>query len=471
MRPRLGKSRVSGLRVPACPARAVAAVADPHGPIVPRPPVPVRILCTGDLHLGRSSSSLPSSVPIASVSAARCLERIVDYALAQEMDLVALSGDVVDEDNRYYEALGPLEKQLGRLVTAGIPTVVVAGNHDAGVLPELKRILSSDRFHLLGTSEKWERHVVTGRDGATLNVDGWSFGARHARVNPLATYDLPHEPGALTLGLLHTDLDQPGSPYAPTSLSELQARPVAMWLLGHVHSPGIRNPGAKVPVLYPGSPQALDPGEPGAHGAWVAEILPGRAPVLTQVGLSSVRYDARAIDLSGTMSMEDARAKVALDVRQALLEAEHESTHLEHLSLRVRLVGRCALHGELELEGARMCHDLELSTGSAVARVEQLDVAVQPVLDLEALAAGPSQGAVAWLARLLQSIESGKGIAQYPELEGMLDAIPATLNAAKPYRGLDHARVDDDDRSLPQELATQAALLLDELLEQQEVSL
>lgn len=471
MRPRLSTPRVSGSGFLPELRRGCGRGRRTYRPISTRPPVPVRILCTGDLHLGRSSSSLPSSVPIASLSAARCLERIVDYALAQEVDLVAISGDIVDENNRYYEAIGPLEKQLGRLVTAGIPTVAVAGNHDAGVLPELKRILSSDRFHLLGTSEKWERHVVNGRDGATLNVDGWSFGARHARVNPLATYDLPPEPGAMTLGLLHTDVDQPGSPYAPTSLSELQARPVAMWLLGHVHSPGVRNPGAKVPVLYPGSPQALDPGEAGAHGAWVAEILPGRAPALTQVGLSSVRYDRRAIDLSGATSMEDARATIALDVRQALQEASQESTHLEHLSLRARLVGRCALHGELDSEAARMCHDLELSAGSAVARVEQLDVAVQPVLDLEPLAAGPSRGAVAWLARLLQSLESGNGTAQYPELERMLGGVPATLNAAKPYRALDHAQVDDDDRSLHGELATQASLLLDELLRQQEASL
>jgi hypothetical protein len=40
-------------------------------------------------------------------------------------------------------------------------------------------------------------------------------------------------------------------------------------------------------VLYPGSPQALDPGESGLHGAWIIELLPGN------------RFSARQFTLSG----------------------------------------------------------------------------------------------------------------------------------------------------------------------------
>lgn len=38
--------------------------------------------------------------------------RIVDYAIAHGVDVVALSGDIVDRDNRYFEAIGPFQRGL-----------------------------------------------------------------------------------------------------------------------------------------------------------------------------------------------------------------------------------------------------------------------------------------------------------------------------------------------------------------------
>ena len=148
----------------------------------------MRVLCAGDLHIGRRPSRLPTHVDARPLSCADAWTRIVDHALDARADLVALGGDLVDRANRYFEALGPLERGVRRLADAGIVTVAVAGNHDHDVLPQLARALAptlpAGAFRLLGAGGTWERTTIE-RDGARLHVDGWSFPAEHVDDDPM----------------------------------------------------------------------------------------------------------------------------------------------------------------------------------------------------------------------------------------------------------------------------------------------
>ena len=424
----------------------------------------MRVLCAGDLHLGRRSSRLPSHVDPRGVSAAATWAAIVDYAIAQRAEVVALSGDLVDQANRYYESLGPLERGLRRLAEAGITTVAVAGNHDHAVLPELARSLPAGHLRLLGVGGTWERTTIAGRDGAALHVDGWSFPTQHVRDNPLASYDLPAMADAPVLGLLHTDLDQPSSAYAPVSLGDLRARPVSMWLLGHVHVPSLRAGAGVAPVLYPGSPQPLDPGEPGAHGAWLVELAPGAPLAPRPVPVASVRYESLAVDVGAATDLEELRRLAVDGVRTAADALSADGGALRHLSLRLRLTGRCALHRELAREGAMMAAELALEVNGVGVSVERVEVATRPDRDLAALAAGGD--AVSYIARLLVALERGEERAHYGELLRAVGAIPGTLQAAKPYRTLPSDEEELGPAALRVQLAREADLLLDELLAQ-----
>lgn len=51
-------------------------------------------------------------------------ETIVERAVTEKVDVVALSGDVVDHDNRFFEAAGSLERGILRLADKDIDTVV-----------------------------------------------------------------------------------------------------------------------------------------------------------------------------------------------------------------------------------------------------------------------------------------------------------------------------------------------------------
>lgn len=429
----------------------------------------MKVLCAGDLHIGRRPTRLPPDADARRLSCARAWEAIVEYAVDQRVDVLALSGDIVDQSNRFYEAIGPLERGLRELRDAGVMTVAVAGNHDYDVLPQIQRSIDDGSFRLIGAAGEWERITITSVSGEKLHVDGWSFPTEHVRYDPLESYAFRADDDTPILGLLHADLDVPRSSYAPVSLADLQTRPVSLWLLGHIHVPRLLVSRHCTPVLYPGSPQPMDPGEPGAHGAWLVELRPLAPAEPRQIPLATVRYEAPPIDVTGVASISDLRARVNDELRSSIAHLMDESgSRLQALSLRPNVVGSTALHREIESEMAKLRDDFEWRGGDASAFIDAVSAHTRPARDLDALARGDD--AVAFLARLAHDLSSGgHDPLGAPVMEGARDAA-STLLGAKQYRYIDDvvdAFADDALRSLA---AQQSLSLLDELLSQKELA-
>ena len=213
------------------------------------PRQPESPLVTGDLHLGRRSARLPAALANdRRGSAVAAWERVVQLALDRRVEAVVLTGDVVDRENRYYEAVGPLAAGISRLAAAGIDTVAVAGNHDFDVLPRLARVLGEPRFRVLGAGGSWQRAALE-RDGRpVLCFDGWSFPDLAFSTDPLDSYS-PAPCDTPVLGVVHGEVGVVASRYAPLAVPRLRAAPVAAWLLGHIHRAG--------PIPGAGSARAL----------------------------------------------------------------------------------------------------------------------------------------------------------------------------------------------------------------------
>lgn len=362
-----------------------------------------RLLLTGDLHLGRASSRLPENLRL-EARASSAWARLVDVALAERVSGVVLSGDVADESNRFWEAIGPLEAGVNRLAGAGIPVVAVAGNHDHAVLGRLADNLPRERFALLGRGGVWERYTLSLQGRVWLNIDGWSFPQAIVRSSPLDSYALPPDPDVPTLGLVHGDLGVATSTYGPLDLARLQALPPRAWLLGHVHAPRLEAVVGRPWVLMPGSPQALDPGEPGPHGPWMTEVEGSRVAPPVQLPLSAAWYDEVALDVSGADD-EPALEALVLDFLRARAAdiAGRAGEALAHVSLRLRLVGASPIADRVRDVALRLRQDLSLPAGRANLVLDDLRVEATPQFDLEALARTTSApGAV---ARLLLEIE------------------------------------------------------------------
>jgi DNA repair protein SbcD/Mre11 len=420
----------------------------------------VKVLCTGDLHIGRGPSRLPSSVEVRPLSCARRWEAIVECALTQQVDLVAISGDLVDRQNRYFEAIGPLEKGLRRLGDAGVVTVAVAGNHDFDVLPEIAQSLGESYFHLLGRGGAWERKRIQLRNGDSITVDGWSFAQEHVRANPLDSYALGAADGEIHMGLLHADLGAPTSTYAPVSLADLRAHPTNLWLLGHIHAPRLE--GGIVPVLYPGSPQAMDPGESGAHGVWVGEMCAGEPAHLQMVRLSAVRYETIDINVSDASDEVALMASAHAQIQQSAAAFIDSAEGLKHLSLRIRVCGATSMYHRIDACLHALETDAEISVGDVGVWVERIVNQTRPARDLVDLSRG--EDAPALLARLLLML-SGDRDATESELAILREAEQAATHArkAKPYLALGDGKADDASY-IREVVAAQAAALLDELL-------
>jgi len=192
---------------------------------------------------------------------------------------VVLLGDVVDQRNALLEASGPFMRGVELLRAAGIPVVAVVGNHDVEELPRL--VDATDGIDLLGRAGTWQSLVVQRAGRPAVRLVGWSFPTSRVTTSPLDSLDPRMRAGTWgdgagalpTLGLLHCDLDVPGSHHAPVRRTDLVSVPVDAWLLGHVHKPDALDEDR--PVGYLGSVAPLDPGEPGWHGAWLAHCRAG----------------------------------------------------------------------------------------------------------------------------------------------------------------------------------------------------
>jgi DNA repair protein SbcD/Mre11 len=444
----------------------------------------LKLLCAADLHIGRRPARLPRSWAGGRITAALAWDDLVECAIDHGADALLLAGDIVDQDNRYFEAYGPLGRGVRRLKEAGIAVVAVAGNHDHHTLHEVAAEVGAGHLAVLGRGGRWERWTLRDGDGSPrLHVDGWSFPASRHADDPTTTYDLaPPDDAAPVIGLLHCDLDGREPRYAPVPATALARVPAAAWVLGHVHVPGLRQEPGRAPALYPGSLLALDPGETGARGAWLLELEPGRAPAFRPVPLSRVRYETVTVAVDGVDDADALRAAVAGGLRSRLAEiVDEDAGPLALLSCRVRLTGRTPLHAAADRALANL-GDLELDGDGGIRLVvERVDADTRPALDLDDLARGSD--APALLARLL--IDLDDDLDPDPDLLARAERAAASI-AARPYFAeLPDADGANDDAvvavpagapgaaspaAVRVALQRQASRLLDELVRQKETA-
>ena len=300
----------------------------------------MRLLCAADIHLGRRPSRLPDALAdhADDLDPAAAWRRLVQTALDRDVDALLLAGDVVDQDDDFFEAFADLRQGVERLTEAGVEVLGIAGNHDVRVLPRLAEAVPG--FTLLGRGGRWQEHRLRGSDGVHVRVLGWSFPARVAPDDPLAG-GLPARARETTIGLLHADRDQTGSRYAPVRSADLQAAPVDAWLLGHVHRPDIA-PGPR-PIGYLGSLVGTDPGEPGPHGAWLLDVDADGTLALSAVPLAPLRWETVEVPLDGLADPADVTVRItaAIDaLHGTLADAPFRAAAV---GCRLRLTGRTAL--------------------------------------------------------------------------------------------------------------------------------
>jgi exonuclease SbcD len=258
----------------------------------------MKILHFADAHIDMANYGRhdpESGLPVRVLDFLKSLDRIVDTAIAEKVDLVLFAGDAYKDRSPAPTFQREWGRRIIRLSQAKIPTLLLVGNHDlspaagrAHAIHEFEtlqvpfvRVLSKPE--LLGPDDLWglPLQVIAlpwvSRSGilASLDMSGAQasdvFSGIEARLSELMADFLSEADPALpvvltahasvqgaTFGsermvMLGADLVLPGSLVKDTRLSYVA--------LGHIHKPQDVNNGLQPPVIYPGSIERVDFGE------------------------------------------------------------------------------------------------------------------------------------------------------------------------------------------------------------------
>lgn len=339
------------------------------------------LLAIGDIHLGRTPTALHPDLAVraSQLGPEAAWSRAVTEAINRKVDAVLLAGDVVERSRDLLVAYGDLKSGVEKLATAGIPVLAVAGNHDTLVLPRLAREIEA--LHLLGADGRWQERSV-----GKLSVLGWSFPRPQVRRSPLKDFPQPSKPER-TIGLLHCDRDQLGSPYAPVSSAELRSAPTAAWLLGHIHQPDRLQ--APRPMGYLGSLSALRASETGARGPWLLSWDDATGLAIRHLPLAPLRYEVVTIDVSDLDQAEllaEAGIGEARKLARALAEQPFQP---DAVGLRLRLTGACRFQRQLPAVTERLVTESRpWKEQGMLFFIQKVSVETEPDFDLREVARG-----------------------------------------------------------------------------------
>ena len=254
-----------------------------------------------------------------SVDIEHAFEAAIDAILARDVDLVIHAGDVFHHTRPSWSALRCFVRQMRRLEAAGIPTVVIGGNHDTPrlratgsvfgllelALPDIRFVAAYSDEELSFDALNLTIHAVP--HGALTNPTPPAVIPRPGRLNVMVTHGLApgvrlrgrHEPGESTLSgaLLDAGFDY-----------------VA---LGHYHVWGDQGHHA----WYSGSTERMGWGDEDVTPGLLFVELDGSAPVVEHVHLPA-RPMRSLVPIEGDDRNARELADIVLDRLQAVDQPE-----------------------------------------------------------------------------------------------------------------------------------------------------
>lgn len=287
----------------------------------------MKILHFADAHIDMANYGRhdpQTGLPVRVLDFLKSLDEIVETAVAEKVDLVIFAGDAYKDRSPAPTFQREWGKRIMRLSQAGIPTLLLVGNHDLS--PAIGRAHAIQEFETLNVPNVRviSKPQLLGPDdlgGLPLQVIGLPWVSRSGLMASLesdaqASADIYSELETRLTQLFETYLEQadPSLPLVLTAHASVQGaifggeRMVMLGndlvlagsmvknprldyvALGHIHKPqnlngpgpyrGDKTPALHPPVIYPGSIERVDFGEAGDDKFFViAEVARGKTSV------------------------------------------------------------------------------------------------------------------------------------------------------------------------------------------------
>jgi len=257
----------------------------------------VLLLHVSDTHLG---ASRPGRLRDREMDFYEVFDEVVEVAIRERVDAVVHAGDLFDtyrpNPQTYYYAY----RSLRRLRDAGIPFLVVAGQHDqpkASALTPLRVLEEMELVRVLATDRP--RTTVASLRSGELGIAALPYVPPQLAGEVVKELRRP-DAGRRVL-VAHLLLKELGIPNAHLSVAELRASDYDYVALGDYHMRYSTTYGS-TPVVYPGSTEALDVLE-SSDERYVALVdLSKREASVGWVGLTRFR---RWVVVEGVRGLQD----------------------------------------------------------------------------------------------------------------------------------------------------------------------
>lgn len=404
-----------------------------------------KILHAADIHLDSPLQKLGAyeHAPVDQIRGAsrRALESMVDLAIDESVDLVVIAGDLYDGDWQDQNTGLFFVAQSNRLVQAGIPLVVIRGNHDAAnvMTSDLPLPRNPDGSEIMLGSDQVDQRVF---EELGIAVHGRSFRSRAETENMASEYPPPIS-GMFNLGLLHSSLTgaEGHDPYAPCTPAQLTDKRYDYWALGHVHARGEFGLSGGAPINFCGNLQGRHIRECGPKGCLIVDIDDRNGCQTSFHELDVVRWQVCALDVSDMEHLD-----AITDAFQTWLGQTLSQVGDRMLVVRVELNGKSELNQLIRRRHKQLRASMQavtVSHGQHRVWLEDCKIHTAPrsqvhhAMEME----GPLESLKTVIEDLKRDPEASE-IVQH-ELRSLLRKLPSELNETEAFPIHQSQWVDD----------------------------
>lgn len=405
----------------------------------------MKFIHAADIHLDTPLQGLVhyAGAPVNEIRNAtrRAFEKLLDAALAHQVDFVIIAGDLYDVGLKSFESALFFNQQMTRLKDAGIDVYLIHGNHDAAS-KLIKQLRPPANVHVFRSNEPqtFRRDLLH----LPVAIHGQSFATPEITDDLGANYPAP-VPNAFNIGVLHTNLSgiSEHANYAPCSLDTLRNKGYQYWALGHVHNRQIFS--SDPYIIFPGNIQGRHGKEPGEKSCELVTVSDAGAVSIETIPTSVLLWREVEIDASDCQTADDLYEKLPALFRKLVSESHERVT-----ALRVRIAGSSEAHTELNRDPEVVRNEamsLANEFGNGLLWIERVQVATTARIDRQTLLSRDDP--VGEVMRTLAALREDPGqAADWEEIaelkkrlpkEGADDADPIVLDVRALATAMDEA--------------------------------
>ncbi|OZU87913.1 DNA repair exonuclease [Virgibacillus indicus] len=277
---------------------------------------PISFIHAADLHLDspfKGLANLPEHIfERLYNSTFTALNRLVDAAIAKEVDFVLIAGDLFDNEKQSLKAQIRLRRAFEELKRHEINVYLSYGNHDF-INGNIHPVTYPDNVFIF--SDENVSQFIYEKEGRELAVIyGFSYENRAVLTNKALEYTITEPQIPFHIATLHGSIrsNTEHDVYAPFQLSDLTRKNFDYWALGHIHQREILK--EDPPIVYPGNIQGRNRKETGEKGCYHV-VLSETSSELSFIPLQEIEFQKITIDVSSCNEIHQIESKLQAEIK------------------------------------------------------------------------------------------------------------------------------------------------------------